>query len=285
MPELPEVETVVRSLRRSLPHAGRPAGVVRAELRHDGMLKFGREHWPELAGCELAEIGRAGKYLWLTCRRGPRAWRLMLHLGMSGQLTLEPAEAPPAPHTHAVFHLQDGRQLRFRDPRRFGRIGVAALGDAAAAGGPAREEERRLGIPPGREPLEVSEREFIAMFRGRSAPVKNALMNQRLLRGLGNIYADESLFRAGISPRARRLGAARLRRLRLAVRQVLREAIRAGGSSIADYVDSSGRRGWFQLRHRVYGRAGQPCPRCGAPIRRLVLAGRSAHFCPHCQKN
>ncbi len=305
MPELPEVETVVRSLRRHLPRGGRRARLERAELRFPGMLKFGKQYWPRLDGCEITDVGRAGKYIWIACRSpaGPRGapatvWRLLLHLGMSGQLTIEPAAAALAAHTHAIFHLAGARQLRFRDPRRFGRIGVVPA--AADSGGAANrhagamdagsipaalspEEERQLGIPPGGEPLEIGEAEFVKLFRGRQAPIKNALMNQRLLRGLGNIYADESLFRAGIAPRAHDLSAPRLRRLRLAIRQVLEEAIRAGGSSISDYVDSGGKRGWFQFQHRVYGREGQPCPQCGAPIRRITLAGRSAHFCPHCQ--
>lgn len=282
MPELPEVETVARSLRRQLPA---PAFMIRAELRHASLLKFGEQHWRELDGCELGEIGRAGKYLWIACRKDGQEWKLLLHLGMSGRLTVEAPEREIEPHTHAIFHLAGGRQLRFRDPRRFGRIGVARMEEANGSAGLTAVQEKQLGIPSGREPLEIGEAEFVKLFRGRKGPLKNLLLNQRLLRGLGNIYADESLHRAGISPRARGVGAARLKRLRKAVRQVLEEAIRAGGSSIADYMDSERQRGWFQTRHRVYGRTGQPCRKCGTMIRRSVLGGRSAHHCPRCQRH
>jgi formamidopyrimidine-DNA glycosylase len=132
----------------------------------------------------------------------------------------------------------------------------------------------------------VSEERFIALFRGRKTPMKSALLNQKLLRGVGNIYADESLFRAGIRPRRRAVNVNRqqLAKLYRSVREVLREAIALGGSSVSDYVDADGAEGFFQLEHRVYGREGQPCLVCASPIRRLVLAGRSSHYCPECQK-
>jgi formamidopyrimidine-DNA glycosylase len=140
--------------------------------------------------------------------------------------------------------------------------------------------------PGGVEPLEVSEERFIALFRGRKTPIKSALLNQKLLRGVGNIYADESLFRAGMPPRRRAAALTReqLGKLHRAVQEVLREAIALGGSSINDYVDADGEEGFFQLQHRVYGREGEPCPVCGTAIRRVVLAGRSSHYCANCQK-
>lgn len=273
MPELPEVETVAHGLR------GQILGqrIEQVMLRRASVLRGDPEALVGLAGARVAAVERAGKYLVFALEDAKARWQLLFHLGMTGQLVLAAPEAPLVSHTHAQLLLSSGRELRFRDPRRFGKIALAL---APAGGGFAPE----LGIAPGAEPLEISAEAFVALFRGRTAPIKSALMNQKLLRGLGNIYADESLFRAGIHPRARRVSAPRLRRLRLAIRAVLREAIAAGGSSISDYVDSRGEPGWFHLRHRVYGRTGKPCRQCGCPIRRIVLAGRSAHFCAHCQK-
>ena len=173
-----------------------------------------------------------------------------------------------AKHTHAIAKLASGRELRFVDPRRFGRLSVAHGFEAA-----------------GSEPLEVGLERFVTLFRGRKTPIKSALLNQKLLSGVGNIYADESLFRAGIRPRRRAASLTRenLRQLYLAVREVLKQAIALGGSSVSDYVDADGEEGFFQLQHRVYGREGEPCLVCKTPIKRLVIAGRSSHYCPQCQ--
>jgi formamidopyrimidine-DNA glycosylase len=181
----------------------------------------------------------------------------------------EPA-AEIAKHTHLIAKLASGRELRFIDPRMFGKLSIHSGGFD----------------PGGVEPLEVNEESFVALFRGRKAPIKSALLNQKLLRGVGNIYADESLFRAGIRPRRRAstITRAQLGKLHAAVREVLREAIAVGGSSISDYVDADGEEGFFQLQHRVYGREGDLCLACGNTIRRVVLSGRSSHYCPKCQK-
>jgi formamidopyrimidine-DNA glycosylase len=189
---------------------------------------------------------------------------------MTGRLLVADPQSPQPPHTHAVLHLASGRELRFVDPRRFGRL--------ALAGAPFQG--------PGTEPLSVSLQDFIGLFRGRKLSIKAALLNQSLLHGVGNIYADESLFRARIRPtrRAGRLTVEQLRRLHAALRSVLQAAIRAGGSSVSDYVDADGSEGFFQIQHCVYGREGEPCRVCATPIRRIVLAGRGTHFCPHCQK-
>ncbi|MGA9889511.1 MAG: zinc finger domain-containing protein, partial [Candidatus Acidiferrales bacterium] len=177
-------------------------------------------------------------------------------------------------HTHVFFTLDDGRELRYNDVRRFGRMALLANG----------AHERVLG-DLGLEPLEVTEEEFRARIQSRSAHIKALLLDQRVLRGIGNIYADESLWRAKIHPR--KLGAKltqdELRRLRRAVQSILREAIRLRGSSISDYVDLDGGRGEFQQKHRAYQHDGKKCFRCGAIIRRIIVAGRSSHFCPHCQ--
>ena len=272
MPELPEVETVARGLRQAL--VGRR--LLALELRRASIFKGDAAALGAMEGTTLTGVARGGKYLVLELHDGDHRWQLLIHLGMTGQLLVQPAGAPRQPHTHAVLAWDDGRELHFRDPRRFGRMALAPE--------PAHGFAPELGVAAGAEPLAIGPEAFVELFRGRQAPIKNALMNQKLLRGLCNIYADESLFRAGLDPRARAVSRARLLRLRLAIRAVLREAIAAGGSSISDYVGSDGEPGWFHLRHRVYGRTGQPCPRCRRAIHRIVLAGRSAHFCPACQK-
>jgi formamidopyrimidine-DNA glycosylase len=188
---------------------------------------------------------------------------------MTGRMVVCEADSETAKHTHLVAKLASGRELRFVDPRRFGRLSVAHGFEAG-----------------GSEPLEVQPDHFVSLFHGRKTPIKSALLNQKLLRGVGNIYADESLFRAGIRPRRRAASLTRddLRRLYPAVREVLREAIALGGSSVSDYVDADGEEGFFQLQHRVYGREGEPCLVCRTPIKRVVIAGRSSHYCPKCQK-
>ena len=195
----------------------------------------------------------------------------IVHLGMTGSLRVCEPETEVAKHTHAILRLSSGRELRFVDPRRFGRLSVAQSGDFDAAG---------------IEPLEADLDRFLTLFHGRKTPIKSALLNQKLLRGVGNIYADESLFRAGLRPRRRASTITRdqLAKLLVAVKEVLKEAIALGGSSISDYVDADGEEGFFQLQHRVYGRESEPCLVCKTPIKRVVIAGRSSHYCPNCQK-
>jgi formamidopyrimidine-DNA glycosylase len=273
MPELPEVETVARGLREVLP--GRRIMSVRlgkTDFIDDPALL---EH--DLPGSTIARIRRLGKFLLLDLEpKGtpPEEGSLLIHLGMTGKITVSPPEAPVPLHTHVFLELDDGRELRYNDVRRFGRMALLANG----------AHERVLG-DLGLEPLEATEGEFRARIQSRSAHIKALLLDQRVLRGIGNIYADESLWRAKIHPK--KLGAKltddELRRLRRAVQSILREAIRLRGSSISDYVDLDGGRGRFQQRHRVYQREGKKCFRCGALIRRIIVAGRSSHFCPHCQ--
>jgi formamidopyrimidine-DNA glycosylase len=193
----------------------------------------------------------------------------IVHLGMTGRMLVCNPDQALEKHTHAVAKLASGRELRFVDPRRFGRLSVAHGFEAA-----------------GSEPLEVELDAFIRLFRGRNTPIKSALLNQKLLRGVGNIYADESLFRAGVRPRRRAASLTRkeLALLYAAVQEVLKEAIALGGSSVSDYLDADGEEGFFQLQHRVYGREGEPCLVCKTPIKRVVIAGRSSHYCPNCQK-
>ncbi|HXM67706.1 MAG TPA: zinc finger domain-containing protein, partial [Candidatus Acidoferrum sp.] len=172
-------------------------------------------------------------------------------------------------HTHAILKLASGRELRFVDPRRFGRLSVAHGFDAG-----------------GVEPLEADLDHFLTLFRGRKTPIKSALLNQKLLRGVGNIYADEALFRAGIRPRRRASTITRdkFAKLLSSIKEVLKEAIALGGSSISDYVDADGEEGFFQLQHRVYGREGEACLVCKSPVKRIVIGGRSSHYCAKCQR-
>lgn len=270
MPELPEVETVARGLRRAL--AG--ARIEAAEERFPRLVRGARDRLADLPGCVVERVDRAGKFLCLRLAPpgphapGEREIPLWLHLGMSGKLLILPRQAALARHTHFILRFAGGQELRYVDPRRFGRVTI----------GPAEEPA------PGAEPLDIGPEAFAALFWRRAGAIKALLLRQDLLRGLGNIYADESLFRAGVRPRARWLSRPRLRRLHGAVQAVLNEAIRAGGSSISDYVGADGQRGWFQVQHRVYGREGKPCLACGAAIRRVIVAGRSSCYCPHCQK-
>ncbi len=282
MPELPEVETIARGV------DARVRGHRIAEVwlgRHREPFKTPPARMAQgLEGRTLLGVHRTGKHI--VCelgsagcspsdeRAGQATAQWIVHLGMTGRLLVTTPEASVAPHTHARLTLASGREIRFVDPRRFGRLEF-------------RDLSRAQGFAaPGAEPLTIGAQEFAALFRGRRLAIKAALLNQTLLAGVGNIYADESLFRAGIRPRrlAGRLTRAELERLRRALRQVLEQAIGLGGSSVADYVDADGVRGFFQLEHRVYQRTGQPCRVCGTAIRRIVVGGRSTHYCPMCQR-
>lgn len=275
MPELPEVETVARGLAAALP--GRR--VVGVRLGKTDFIADPPRLSRELPGGVLRSVRRLGKYLLIeviSAKGDSRAQALLVHLGMTGQLTVRAASAPLAPHTHIICALDDGSELRYADPRRFGRVVLAR---------PEEIEPLLSGL--GADPLEISRAEFCRRVGQRRACIKALLLDQSVLRGVGNIYADESLWRARIHPArlAARLGRTRLVELHRNLRRVLLEAIRSGGSSISDYVGASGERGRYQLRHRVYGREGKPCQRCGAGIRRTLIAGRSSYFCPRCQRS
>ena len=274
MPELPEVETVVRGLRVSLP--GR--SVVEVRFGKTDFVEDPAAIAERLPGMRISDVKRLGKFISIGLEggeaTGPGRSRLVIHLGMTGQLTLPRSSESVAPHTHGFFVLDDGRELRYTDVRRFGRMLLVPEDKLS-------EFEGDLG----QEPLEIGADEFCRQFGSRRARVKALLLDQRLLRGIGNIYADESLFRARLHPAriAEKLTKKELLALRRSVRDVLEDAIRFRGSSISDYVDSEGNRGEFQLRHRVYQREGKPCFRCRSKIRRVIVAGRSSHFCPRCQ--
>ena len=276
MPELPEVETVVRGLRLSLP--GRT--IVEVRFGKTDFVDNPAEIAERLPGARVASVTRLGKFICVRLgsnggQRTPDSETfLVVHLGMTGQLKVIRSGEAVAPHTHVFFVLDDGRELRYTDIRRFGRMLLIPESGLAEFAG-------QLGI----EPLEISAEEFRRFFGSRRARVKALLLDQKVLRGIGNIYADESLFRARMHPAriAENLTKKQLLALHGAVRQVLTEAIRSRGSSISDYVDSNGQRGEFQLQHRVYQRDGKPCFRCKAKIKRVIVAGRSSHFCPRCQ--
>ena len=261
MPELPEVETVVRSVAAHL--AGRR--ILESRFTSKFVTPGSRARLAQrLAGRRIESVKRRGKFIVIALDQGT----LTVHLGMTGKL-LTQGEA--GEHTHGVFTLDDG-MLLYHDPRQFGRI-------EWSAGEPPRVA--RLGP----EPLEISLEDFRARLK-RKTRIKALLLNQTFLAGLGNIYADESLFAAGIHPLAiaARLSPDRAEKLYQAIRGVLTHAIRLGGSSISDYVNAQGERGWFQMEHKVYGREGEPCATCGRPIRKILVAQRGTHYCPHCQK-
>ncbi|HEX4589326.1 MAG TPA: bifunctional DNA-formamidopyrimidine glycosylase/DNA-(apurinic or apyrimidinic site) lyase, partial [Gemmataceae bacterium] len=226
-----------------------------------------------LAGRTVTGVRRRGKWILLDLDRG----LLVIHLGMTGRLTVGPADRPIEGHTHFLADLDDGGQMRFRDVRRFGSITLYA---------DAGELESFLAGRLGPEPFDLGRAEFRRALATTARPLKAVLLDQRVVAGVGNIYADESLFQARLSPRilGRRTTPAQAERLRKAIVKVLDRAIEMRGSTIRDYVGGSGRRGSYQDEFRVYGRTGRPCPRCRTPIVRVRLAGRSTHYCPKCQR-
>jgi formamidopyrimidine-DNA glycosylase len=275
VPELPEVETV--------------ANGVDARVRGQRILRVWTSGKPQtfktpeseivetLTGGRIARVYRVGKTI--AADIAPPSGdtvQFLIHLGMTGRLLVSQAAIPVPLHTHCVLSLSGapgekaGRELRFVDPRRFGRLSIA----------------KELYLGPGAEPTTISAADFARLFKGRKLAIKAALLNQSILHGVGNIYADESLFRAGIRPRkqAGRLTRAELCRLHAALQTVLAHAIQLGGSSVSDYVDANGIRGFFQLEHKVYGRAGQLCRDCATPLKKIIVGGRTTVYCPKCQK-
>src|SRR5215471_2089277 len=276
MPELPEVETIARGLAKRV--SGDVIESVWLSNKKEPFKSAPKQIAKTLADTRILDVRRVGKHIVIDLQpvnsaspktSSERQW--IVHLGMTGRMLIETPDAAIPKHTHAIAKLTSGRELRFVDPRRFGRLSIAMDDDFTGTG---------------LEPLEVDRETFIRLFRGRQTPIKSALLNQKLLGGVGNIYADEALFRAGIRPRRRAASLTReqLKKLNSSLRKVLNEAICLGGSSISDYVNAAGEEGFFQMRHRVYGRAGEACMVCKTPIKRVVIAGRSSHYCPRCQK-
>jgi formamidopyrimidine-DNA glycosylase len=265
MPELPEVQTVVDTLQPCI--VGRR--FVKIELGpHDVVMPGGFGLVAALRKRTVTKLARRAKRIVFTLDDGNR---FFIHLGMTGQLTAESAAAERKKHTHLVATLDDSRQLRFVDPRRFGEIRWLGRSPDEATLGP--------------EPLAMRQSTFAKQLASTRRAIKIALLDQRIVAGIGNIYADESLHAAGISPLtpARELDDAQIGRLTRSIKSVLRRAIGAGGSTLRDYVNGRGEAGGFQSRHRVYNQTGKPCHHCKTAIKRIVLGGRSTHFCPKCQ--
>lgn len=276
MPELPEVETT----RRGLAAAVEQQHILRAVVRHRGMrqpVPRGLER--KLAGAHVTALSRRGKYLLFHCKPADgAAGTLIVHLGMSGRLWLVDAATPPEKHDHFDLEFDNRRVVRLRDPRRFGLV-------LWQAGDPLRHP---LLAAIGPEPL-TADFDGAALHRAirtRSTAIKLVIMDSHVVAGVGNIYANEALFRTGIDPRtpAQRISRARCNALAKEIKQTLREAITAGGSSLRDYVGSDGMAGNFQSQFLVYGRAGEPCTRCSTIIRELKQAQRATCYCPSCQK-
>jgi formamidopyrimidine-DNA glycosylase len=273
MPELPEVQTVVDTLRPALVGSrgrrGKRVNIVRVvHLRSDIVTPAECDLARMLAGRRVDAIDRRGKRITFLLDDGNH---LFIHLGMTGRLTVEPAAAPLRKHTHLIAALSDGRQLRFADARRFG--GIVWLG-----GGCCDE-----GIGP--EPLTMRASQLFKQLQRTRRVIKTALLDQKLVAGIGNIYADEALFASKIHPLtvANKITAAQARRLNKAIKRVLLRAIEHRGSTLRDYVDARGKRGKFQRLHQIYDREGKPCVECGTPIQRIVVGGRSTCFCRKCQ--
>lgn len=271
MPELPEVETIAAGLR---------AGIVglrikTARCRLPKLLRATRPgDLQALAGTRISAVRRRGKILIVEAH--PRT--LLFHLKMSGQFSWARPDRPPDKHTHFVLTFADAaEELRFRDVRKFGFLRCLPCGEVDTC-----DEVGRLGP----EPLEITSEEFAARLSARRGRLKSVLLDQCVLAGVGNIYADESLHAAGLHPltAANRLNVAEKRRLWTALRRILKAAIAAGGSSIRDYRGVEGEIGDFQTRHRVYGRAGKTCRRCRGTIRRIIVGGRATFYCPKCQR-
>jgi len=270
MPELPEVETTRRGIAPHLIGHRVTALVIRQP----------RLRWPippllrrKLPGQEIENVERRAKYLLVHTGAGSA----LLHLGMSGSLRVLPAEVPPQTHDHFDWCLDSGRILRFTDPRRFGCLLWQPSGTVHA-----------LLADLGPEPLSEAfgGAQLWKMSRGRSAPVKTFLMDQKIVVGVGNIYAAEALFAAGIHPRRAAGSVSLARYLRLAdeVKRILAHAIRRGGTTLRDFISPDGVPGYFEQELFVYGRAGEPCKVCGTPIRAIVLGQRSTFYCPRCQR-
>src|SRR4029077_19236487 len=281
MPELPEVETVARGLRRTI--LGRR--ILSVTLGKTDFIEYPRALEQHLPGRRIEAVDRHGKFMLLRLSAASGAKSvitngdaapasLLVHLGMTGQIAPSPAAQPLEKHTHVCLLLDDGRELRYVDPRRFGRIAYLTAAPLA---------EELIGF--GADPLEVSKKEFASRICGRRARIKALLLDQGVLRGVGNIYADESLWRAKIHPA--RLGVdlntKQAETLRRVLQEILQKAIVMRGSSISDFLDAEGQPGEYQRHHRAYGREGKNCYRCKTPIRRAIVAGRSSYFCAKCQ--
>jgi formamidopyrimidine-DNA glycosylase len=274
MPELPEVETIANGLNQRV--AGDVIESVWVGSKPEPLKSRPAEIARILEHAHIERVQRVGKHIVFSLKsKQDHASEFIVHLGMTGRMLVTSPDAEQMKHTHLTARLESGRELRFVDPRRFGRLEVR---ESTSEGGNFQG--------PGTEPTNITAEEFARLYHHSKAPIKAALLNQKFLHGVGNIYADESLIRAGVRPRRRAntLTRTELNKLHAALQKVLQEAIRTGGSSVSDYVDADGEKGFFQLRHRAYGREGKPCLKCKTPIKKIVVGGRGTHYCPKCQK-
>ncbi|MGQ9921604.1 MAG: bifunctional DNA-formamidopyrimidine glycosylase/DNA-(apurinic or apyrimidinic site) lyase [Desulfobacca sp.] len=270
MPELPEVEVIRRGLAKKL-----IGQTFREVQRNDKRLRrqSEAEALAGLVGRTVRRLTRRGKYLLIHLDDGQT---LLVHLGMTGRLLLLPAACPLPPHVHLLLTCASGQRLAYQDVRRFGQVILYPAGVVP-------EELRQLGLEPWSRRLTP---EWLAQqAANRTRPIKNLLLDGRLIAGIGNIYASEILFAVGLHPEqpAGQLSLSQWQALLQACRRILAQAIRAGGTTIANFSDCEGQAGLFAVQLQVYGRAGKPCPVCSTPIQRLVMAGRSTYWCPRCQ--
>ena len=268
MPELPEVETIVNGLQKQI--VGKK--IVRVRIILPKIVRGDAEDFITLvSGTTIQKVCRRGKMLVVDLAEGKS---ILIHLKLSGQLVFSSSDAPVIKHTHLILELSDGYQLRYLDVRQFGYL---CLTDASMV--------QEL-TPSGADPLEISGDEFKGLIQSRKTRLKSLLLDQSFLAGIGNIYADEILHKVGIHPlqHSHTLNEIQITRLYQAMQEILRQAIEQRGSSISDYVDSSGQKGDYQRYHQVYQRQGQPCLTCHEKIVRVKIGGRSSHFCPNCQK-
>lgn len=269
MPELPEVETIVRDLKERVIGAG----IQRVDFLNRSVWRNGKPLSRSLIRKRITNIERIGKNILIHLSNNRT---LVIHLKMTGRLTFEDSRTPLAKHTHFVIRLDNG-ELRYNDVRRFGYLDLVESSKLDGV-----DYLARLGP----DPLLISEYDFVRIIRSKRRIIKSLLLDQSIISGLGNIYTDEALFLARMHPRriSSSLSRKRIARLHHVIVEVLKAAIEARGSSIADYVDGSGKPGLYKDSHKVYGREGQPCFQCSRHIKREVIGSRSAHFCTRCQR-
>ncbi len=271
MPELPEVETIVRGLKRTvLGKKIKAITIVPSRVLRNKLSYFKRN----LIGLKIIGVKRRGKNIILQLSSGNL---ILIHLGMTGNLIYLKRPAPLIKHDHLNMEFSDKSQLRYNDPRKFGKFKLVKSSRIENIG-----DLKSLGP----EPLEITENDFIRLLQTRRGRIKSTLLNQKFIAGIGNIYADEALFEAKIYPEEKpcNISSNRLKKLHQAIQKILKKAIHAGGSSIDNYLDVEGKQGFFQFYHKVYGKTGKPCPRCKTRIKRITLNQRSTHFCPQCQR-
>ena len=269
MPELPEVQTVVSGLKKTI--LGKN---IKSIFSDSSRVFSGRDFSKELVRGKIVDVKRRGKYIIIDLSNN-RA--ILIHLGMTGNLFYLKKEVPKEKHDHLILRFSDNSQLKYNDPRKFGKIKRIIL--------PKLENLPAIS-QLGPEPLKISLKDFANIFQKRKGRIKTSLLNQKILAGLGNIYSDEALFDAKIHPLTKidALNQNKLKTLHSSIKGILKKAIQAGGTSVDNYLNVDGEKGFFQFKLKVYGREGKPCPRCGAKIRRIKINQRSSHYCPRCQK-